>query len=942
MLTISKPLSAGQARSYHAEEFANAKDNYYTQGEHVVGEWHGRLAEEWGLKGEVREQQFHRLSEGQHPVTGEQLVRHQSPREYVNEDGEKVKTIEHRAGWDATFSAPKSVSLTVLVGGDERVRDAHRESVSVALGEMERFVQARLGSNLPAETTGKWVAAKFEHDSSRPVDGYAAPQLHTHVVFFNVTQTANGDSRALQPRELYKSQQYGTAIYRSELAARLKEIGYEIERGKSGQPEIKGYSAEYLEASSPRRRQIEEHLAKTNQRGAGAAQIAAHQTRGRKLETSHEEMQERHRVLATKFGGQPEHIVESARRRGNQHKPEPNERMVRQALTYSTERSMEREAVADERSLLRDALSRSMGQATFAEVKSGLDKKAQVGELTELREHSNSPSRAFTTKEMQSYERETIQRMREGQHQFPEIASQRSRDSIERNYSHLNETQRRAVTQILSSRDLVMALEGVAGSGKTTSLAAIREVAERHGYKVEGFAPTSRAAQKLSESGIESRTLQRHLSSTEESQNNGKRFYVLDESSLASTKQMNEFLHRLSGEDRVLLVGDTSQHQAVEAGRPYQQLREAGIETARLDEIVRQKELALKEAVEQLSRGSVKEAIDNLRSQGRVHEIGDRNERMLKIADEYARQPTGTLVVSPDNQSRREINDVIHRRMQEAGTVARQEHKLNVLVPRQEITGADRRWSGQYDPGDVVRYTKGSRAHGIKPGEYARVEQSNEKENLLTVRRGNGERVSYDPRRLHGVTIYRESDRAFSEGDRVQFTAPNKELGVANRELGTIERINGDGDIRLRLDSGRVTQFNVNKNPHLDYGYAVTSHSSQGQTADRVLIHIDTNQAGEKLVNRRLAYVAVSRGRYDAQIYTNDALDLREALSRDTSKTVALEIDGQLNHGGKDQFVVRQSINQNTPPRVAGGQSEANRQGSGQQAGGDGQSGQRS
>ncbi len=911
MLTISKPLSEGQARSYHAEEFASAKDNYYTHGEQVVGEWHGRLAEEWGLKGEVREQQFHRLSEGQHPVTGEQLVRHQSPREYVNGHGEKIKTMEHRAGWDATFSAPKSVSLTALVGGDERVRDAHRESVSVALGEMERFVQARLGSNLPAETTGKWVAAKFEHDSSRPVDGYAAPQLHTHVVFFNVTQTANGDSRALQPRELYKSQQYATAIYRSELAARLKEMGYEIERGKSGQPEIRGYSAEYLEASSPRRRQIEEHLARTNQRGAGAAQIAAHQTRERKLETSHEEMQERHRALATKFGGQPEHIVEAARKQGNQHKPGPSERMVRQALAYSTERNLEREAVADERALLRDALSRSMGQATFAEVKSGLERKAQAGELTELQEASNSPSREFTTKEMQSYERETIQRMREGQNQFSEIASQCSCGSIERNYPRLNERQRQAVTQILSSRDRVMALEGVAGSGKTTSLAAIREVAERHGYRVEGFAPTSRAAQKLSESGIESRTLQRHLSSNEESQTTGKRLYVLDESSLASTKQVNEFLHRMRGEDRVLLVGDTRQHQAVEAGRPYQQLREAGVETARLDEIVRQKEPALKEAVEQLARGSVKEAIDNLRSQGRVHEIGDRNERMQEIADSYAKRPEGTLVVSPDNQSRRELNDMIHRTMQDTGQVARQEQKQTVLVPRQEITGADRRWAGQYDPGDVVRYTKGSRSHRIKPGEYARVEKSNEKENVLTVLRGNGEQVSYDPRRLHGVTIYREAERTFSKGDRVQFTAPNRELGVANRELGTIERIDDDGGIRLRLDSGRVTQFNVNKNPHLDHGYAMTSHSSQGQTADRVLIHIDTSQAGEKLVNQRSAYVAVSRGRYDAQIYTNDALELRDALSRNVSKTVALQVEAQLSN---QQFVAQQTARLGAEP----------------------------
>jgi len=224
MLTISSPLSASQAQAYHAEEFGNARENYYTQGDQIRGEWHGRLAEQWGLKGEVREEHFQRLAEGQHPTTGEQLVRHKAAREYMNEHGQKIRTTEHRAGWDATFSAPKSVSLTALVGGDERVRAAHQESVAVALDELERYVQARIGGNLPAETTGQWVAAKFEHDSARPVDGYAAPQLHTHVVFFNLTETENGEIYALQPWELYKTQQYATAVYRSELATWLKEL----------------------------------------------------------------------------------------------------------------------------------------------------------------------------------------------------------------------------------------------------------------------------------------------------------------------------------------------------------------------------------------------------------------------------------------------------------------------------------------------------------------------------------------------------------------------------------------------------------------------------------------------------------------------------------------------------------------------------------------------
>src|SRR5713101_2147580 len=476
MLTISKPLSAGQARAYHHEEFSNAQENYYSEGDRIRGEWHGNLAKKWGLQDEVREDHFHRLCEGQHPITGEQLIRHQAAREYMNRRGEQVSPMEHRAGWDATFSAPKSVSLTALVGCDDQVREAHRESVAVALDELERYTQARLGGNLPAETTGKWIAAKFERDSARPVDGYAAPQLHTHVVFFNLTETDDSEAHALQPRELYKTQQYATAVYRSELAHRLKELGYEIERGESSQPEVKGYSKEYLEASSPRRKQIEEHLAKENQRGAGPAQIAAHQTREGKLELSREGMQQRHKGMATQFGDQPERVVEAAGRQREQLQGEPGEKAIGQAVAYSREKNLERAAVAEERDLLRDALKRSMGDAAVAEVKTEFEKRVQAGEFIET--SNRAPDRAFTTEEMIHYERDTIHAMRAGQNQHAPIASFETRRKIEQDHPHLSESQRAAVDQILSSRDQVTALEGVAGAGKTTSLAAIREAAE--------------------------------------------------------------------------------------------------------------------------------------------------------------------------------------------------------------------------------------------------------------------------------------------------------------------------------------------------------------------------------------------------------------------------------------------------------------------------------
>jgi conjugative relaxase-like TrwC/TraI family protein len=891
MLTISKPLSAGQAQTYHKEEFANAQENYYSEGDRIRGEWHGKLATEWGLQGEVREEHFVRLAHGQHPVTGEQLVRHQTAREYINGRGETVSTMDHRAGWDATFSAPKSVSLTALVGGDDRVRQAHRESMKVALGEMEKYVQARIGGNHPAETTGKWVAASFEHDSARPVNGYAAPQLHSHVVFFNLTETRNGESRALQPRELYRSQQYATAIYRSELALRLKGQGYDIERGNSGQPEIIGYTREYLDASSPRSQQIQAYLDQQGVRGAGAAQIAAYTTRDDKLPAiTHAYMQQQHRDVAAQFGQQPGQVIRAAHERRVEQEPPQKHRHLESALTYAQEKNLERHAVTDERELVRDSLKRSMGEASFAEIRERFDKRVQSGDLIEV--ESKSPARAFTTEQMIGYERDIVAEMRRGQNLGNPLVSSETLRHIGEKHPHLSTSQRAAVEQIASSHDRITGLEGVAGAGKTTSLAAIREAAEHEGYKVFGLAPTSRAAQKLAESGIESGTLQRHLARGEQPNVGEKRLYVLDESSLASTKQMNELMQRLDGGDRVLLVGDKRQHDPVEAGRPYRQLQEAGMQTAHLHEVVRQKEPELKEAVEQLARGDVHGAVATLDQQGRVHEIVSREERLAAIAREYAREPQGTLVISPDNDSRRELNTLIHREMQARGDVNPEEHKLRVLDSRNEMTGADRQWAEQYGEGEFVRYTRGSKVLGIDPGEYARVDRVNARENRITIERENGAQETYDPRRLSGVAVYQEVQREFSQGDRVQFTAPSRELQVANREPGTIEQVSHSGNLEIRMDSGREVRFNIRKHPHLDHGYAVTSHSSQGQTADRVLIHVDTDKS-ELLVNDRFAYVSVSRGQYDAQIYTNDAGKLGRTLSRESCHRSATEVEQQ-------------------------------------------------
>jgi len=203
-------------------------------------------------------------------------------------------------------------------------------------------------------------------------------------------------------------------------------------------------------------------------------------------------------------------------------------------------------------------------------------------------------------------------------------------------------------------------------------------------------------------------------------------------------------------------------------------------------------------------------------------------------------------------------------------------------VPRQDLTGADRTWAERYNVGDVLRYSRNSHETGIGKGEYARVKSVDAPSNRLIVELKDGTDRSYNPRRQQGVSVYREEERAFSTGDRVQLTAPSRELKAANRELGTVEGI-GQTALSLRMDGGRAVQLDPRLHPHLDHGYAVTSHSSQGQTADRVLIHVDTELGAKDLLNSRMAYVAVSRGAYDAQLFTNNRDKLGAALGHDVS-----------------------------------------------------------
>ncbi len=907
MLTISSALSAGQAQTYHAKEFTAKQQNYWSQGQTVAGEWQGRLAEKFGLAGSVGAEEFARISQGQHPSTGEQLVQHRTAHQYKDENGKIVTSMEHRAGWDATFSAPKSVSLTALVGGDYRVRVAHREAVTVALRELEQYTHARIGGNHPAEHTGLFVAAKFEHDTARPVDGYAAPQLHTHAVIFNVTERGGGQPRALQERPIFQSRQFATAVYQSELMYRLTRLGYELQPGRSGAPEIRGYTQEYLDASSPRSQQIREYMEKIGIESKAAAQIAAHATRDKKQIAGPESTLAAHQRLAAQFGNQPQQVVDAARERAqqiNQVQKKSPAQLAQEAVSFARDRLYEREAVVDERRLFRDALRRGMGEVPYGDVRRAVASRLSQGEFLAVEHTPRASARQITTDRMMGMEKEIIQTMRAGQGEAEPILSHLAASQVAESHPRFNRGQQAAIEQVLTAADRIQAIQGYAGVGKSEALLAIRDGAQSAGYAVEGFAPTSRAAEQLREAGISAATLQGFLArggnEQSASEPSSRHLYLLDESSLASTRQIRDFLNKIGSQDRVLLVGDIRQHQAVDAGKPFEQLQQAGMQTAQLDQIVRQKDPALLCAVERLARADVAAGIEMLREQGRIVEIPDRAQRIEAIAKEFACNPERTLVVSPDNASRREINEAAHGELQRCGVIARNDHAVKVLVPHSELTGADRAWASRYEVGDVLRYHRGSMELGIRAGSYSQVVSTNPRENEITVRKPDGSEVAYNPERLRGIDAYSEAERRFSVGDRIQFTAPQQELHVANRALGTIEQIGPDGSMSARMDSGRTVSFDPQLTRHFDHGYAVTSHSSQGLTADRVLVHVD-HAAHPDLVNSRFAYVAVSRASFEARIFTDDATRLPARLSTEIDKTAALDFSQAVGKTPLDQ-----------------------------------------
>lgn len=814
----------------------------------------------------------------------------------------------HRAAWDMTIGAPKSVSLTAI--HDSRVRLAHDLAAKEAFRYAERSIQVKMGGLNAPQSTGQMVAALFQHDTARPVDGYAAPHLHTHGVIFNMSRDENGQYRALNPKEMFYIQSAVESVYQNRLALELHKYGYKLGYGKNASIEIAGYSAEYMKAESPRTTEIEEEKVRIDQHGPAANSNAALNTRAPKSDDSPEVIRAAHLEHAQRFGNQHEEVLAAARERGPVLYSEKfRAQKADEAVEFAKTRLGERTTVMEDFEIHRDALKFGRGYITLHDVEKAFDRAGpQFVRVQHWR--TDAPNNRWTTPEMIIKERKILNFMAAGRdlpdHPSgfgPIAADSITKDEFRQKFkTHLNERQKELVWNLINTGDRVVGVQGLAGVGKTHSLETVRDFAAKFGYEVRGLAATSTAVKEMIDANVEATTIQSFLVKKPKNQQSQRtRLYLVDESSLTDVHAIAKFIDRLNPLDRVVFVGDKNQHQSLGAGRVFEELQDAGMTTFHLKKIVRQIPEEYKDVVRHLSRGNVVEALDMLEDQGRIHSVPHQGDRYNAIAQVVASSPLKTLVVSPDNRSRVDISEAIRAEKQEKGKLGPNVYQSRILNQRSDLTETDLSFALSYQVGDVVHYRRDSK-DGMKKGDYASVVNVEREGNLVTVvRESDGKIFSYNPKRTATeAEVYEPTTRQFAVGERVMFTKTWKEQGTtvikaANRQLGTIEALEETGIVKVKLDTPagkpeKTVTWNLEEMPHLDYGYVMTSYSAQGTTSDRVIVHIDTDAPNvQQLLSQQLAYVAISRGKQDVHLFVNDREELDDYLSRRPENATALD-----------------------------------------------------
>ena len=878
MLRITMNKSAGGAKKYYSEEYyregidgQSNELNYYSEKDQIIGKWGGAGAEKLGLIGDIQKKDFGSLCDNLNPQTGKNLT--------------SRTDTDRTVGYDFTFNASKSVSLAYSFGNEndkKEILKAFQSSVKETMTEIETGMQARVrdkGKNENRET-GNIAYGEFTHFTTRPIDGVPDPHLHSHCFVFNSTfDDKDKKWKAGQFRQIKQDAPYYEAVFHSKLANKLEDMGYRVEKTDNGF-ELVGIEKKTLDKFSRRTKEIEEHAREHNITDEKQKSEIGAKTRESKrvdLSPAQQEADWKNRISAAELT----EIHNLKKRSAGFTEKSKNDNAAKEAVQFSLDHHFERKSVASDKEILTTAIKSSVGNTTPEQIKKAFDSDKNILSAKEN-------LRTFiTTKDALKEEKQLIINCNDMKGKFRPI-----NESYETKNDLLNDQQKEAVKHALGSKNGIVIITGKAGTGKTTLMKEVQKGITEGGKQIYSFAPSSEASRGVQRSeGFRNADTVAKLIQDKNLQSELKGQVIwIDEAGMLSNRDMNKvFGIAKEQKARVILSGDTKQHNSVQRGDALRIIQEqGGIKPVTVNKIQRQKNEEYKEAVKLLSDGGIEKGFKKLEKIDAIKEIADSKERVKAIAEDYyssaykgKEQNKEVLVIAPTHAEGELVTGSIRNKLKEKNVIGNEDREFKVLKNLQ-FTEAEKQKPENYNQGHVIVFHKNMK--GVKEG--SRLEVMGHEGNNLLARDAKGMPYDIPVSQANKFSVHEVRDIQATKGDRIRITGNGKSEDGKHLFNGTTYNIHSfDKEGNIKLSNGSTISKDYG---HFTLGYVMTSHSSQGKTADKVII--SQSSATFRASSMEQFYVSVSRGKQAVSVYTDDKESLKQAVSQTVKRTSATEL----------------------------------------------------
>ncbi|THB64505.1 MAG: hypothetical protein D6B27_10220 [Gammaproteobacteria bacterium] len=730
----------------------------------------------------------------------------------------------------------------------------------------------------------------------------------------------------IEGRNFYAVQKEAGLFYRQTLSSLIKDLGYELERATDGNFKIKGIPQAALDAFSQRRDVIDQELEKLGYtRETAPADLKekiSHKTREKKIHIDSEILQQQWRDKAKELNFDVDQLVQSAIERSNDkelmQKEFANQYDDLQQIIDKTIGSLsERESVFSKRKFLHEINLQAVGYGIVPDlaekcvVQAEQDGRLITGRKVkeycpQFKKWSQAP--AYTTQKNIQIEEQMIDLMLSSQGkariefseiQIEEIITNAEKESVKNGFAGWTKDQKEVTKSILLSRDLFLAVQGYAGTAKTSTVLRITaKEFKRLGYKVIGMAPSASACQSLKDGAAidEVVTVASHLLNREAS--NQKQLWLLDEASLLSTKDMNSLLLKAKAENaRIVLVGDTKQLGSVEAGAAFRQLQENGIETFDLKEIVRQDNEHVLESVYHSIEGEAKLALEKINNGGGfiVENSKDFASRFKQIVEKYqslsTEQRKHTLIIEPSREGRDQLTEQLRESLIKNNELSSEKVQTSRL-DRVDLTKTEMKDVIHYQTGDVIRFGRAYKSKNIEKSSYWLIDGIDKNKNVIHIKSSEGQKVIWNPNSWGAkAQVFRSHESELRIGDQIYWTLNDKDLGLTNGSKGMVKSIDIESDTaQVEFTNKKIIEIDLTQqnNKHWNFDYVSTAHAAQGKTADLVLYHAESFR--KNLSSQNALYVSISRAKEEVMIYTdNEGKLIQQILEHSGEKQYALE-----------------------------------------------------